>query len=150
MLGKLKSLISRSKEQEPVEQVVEEEVEEKVKRVRKKMTDSEAWNDFKDVCTDYGVDYKEVIAKCAWAYLEETGGAYDDPISRLQAAANTLKDVEEVVASLGKSESLQKVQETTQAVKQVAELKKALKEVSSGDLTAKDLMMIAKKFGFIK
>jgi anti-sigma28 factor (negative regulator of flagellin synthesis) len=148
MLEKLKGLIKRSKKEEIPEEL--EEVEEKVEKIKKRVDEGGAWNDFKDVCSDYGVDYREVIAKCAWSYLEETGGVSDDPVSRLKAAAETLKDVEEVISNLSRSESLQKVKETTDAVKQVAELKKALRDVKSGEITAADLIMLAKKAGFIK
>jgi len=128
--------------------VIEKEPEQEVKEETKETPDP--WRSFKEVCKDYGVDYRDVIAKCAWRYLEETGGVEDSPISRVKEAAGTLKEFEEVVSSATASDSLRKVKDASEAVEHVAKLKDNLSKLKSEELTIADLIALGKKTGLIK
>lgn len=150
MLGKLKSLIRRvvRKEENEVETLDVDEIVEKAKQVEMEEVVTESpWKDFKSLCKELGYDYREVIDKAAWYYVEETGGVdIDDPLATAEKMAEVLDKFDEVTRKISEPESLKKIREYKEVFKEVAEFKQALKEFKEGKLTARDLLPLLKNF----
>lgn len=152
MLEAIKRIFKRRSE-EDIEDIVRdseevEELVEKAKRVERERLES-SWDEFKALCKEYGVDYREVVSKAAWMYIEETGGLEDDPITKAKEVANLLKELNEAIDMATEPESLKKVRMYKDSIKHVAELKNALHELKSEKISATDILAIMKKMGVL-
>jgi len=152
MLERIMSIFRREKE---IEEKIEDEVEEKVEQIveKVKMADREEiespWDDFKALCKEVGSDYREVVAKAAWAYIEDTGGVDEDPITKAKEVADILKDLSETLDTVTEPESIKKVRMYKEGIKSVAELKNALKDLKSEKLSPTDILAMLKKMGIM-
>ena len=152
LIERIKDLLKRSKEEEIVtveeEPQVEDELEELVERARRvqverEETSSDPWSDFKAICKEIGSDYKEVITKAAWYYIEETGGVdVDDPISQTREIAEALEKLDDATKRLSEPESVKKLKAYREALQEVAEFKEVVREIKGEKLTAKDLLPV--------
>ena len=156
MIEKVKNLLrikkAEQKEEEDVsiDVSVNQELEELVKKARKttKEADESIWDEFVSLCKEVGSDYREIIVKAAWKYIEDTGGAYTaDPIEKAKEAAAVLKELDDTLRAITEPDSLKKVKLYTSGIKEVAELKKALSEIKSEKLSVGDVVAILKKLG---
>lgn len=159
MLERIKKILSREKKSEEPEEeeevgISKEEVEELVKKAKRVMRETELdedpWEEFKALCKEVGSDYREVISKAAWKYLEDTGGVEVlDPLTRAKEVANILRELNEALEVATEPDSLKKVKTYSKSIKEVAELKKALAELKSEKISAADVLAIMKKIGVL-
>ena len=157
MLERIMSLFRRKEKEERTEEeefdVTEDEIEELIKKAKKSEFEDEEfedpWKDFKALCSEFGSDYREVIAKAAWMYLEETGGVEEDPLMKAKTVVDVLKELSETFDSVSEPASLKKVKAYKEGIQSVAELKKALKELKSEKITPADIFAMLKKAGLI-
>ena len=101
------------------------------------------------MCKEVGSDYREVIAKAAWAYIEDTGGVDEDPITKAKEVANILRELSETLDTVTEPESIKKVRMYKEGIKSVAELKNALRDLKSEKLSPVDILAMLKKMGFM-
>jgi len=140
MLERIRSLFRRSKENTiDVEELVEKAKEAAVEREEV----DDPWKEFKTLCKEIGYDYREVIDKAAWMYLEDTGGIdADDPIASAKEIADVIEKFDDITRKISEPESLRKVREYKEVFKEVGEFKQAVKEFREGKITAKDLIAL--------
>jgi len=121
-----------------------DEIVQKAKAVAKAAEeDVDPWKDFKILCSDYGIDYREVIDKAAWYYIEETGGvAVSDPVTELNMLSEAIEKFEEAVSRVNEPSSIKKLRMYKETFKELAEFKQAIKEFREGKITARDLIEI--------
>jgi len=151
MIGKLKKILGLEKKSDIEEDTSYDEIEElvaKAERMRREKIDT-PWDEFKALCREYGADYRDVISKAAWMYIEETGGTVEDPITKAKEVASALKELNEAIEVATEPESLKKVKMYKDSIQHVAELKKALQDLKSEKISATDILAIMKKMGVL-
>jgi len=145
----IKGIFRREKDE--IEELIQpdEEVEElidKAKEINVEKELEDPWSDFKSLCKELGSDYREVVSKAAWYYLEETGGVeVDDPISQAKELAEALEKLDDVTKKLTEPESVKSLRVYKDALKEVAELKEVMKEVKGEKITARDILPLLTK-----
>lgn len=156
MIEKVKRLLRIKKAEQKEESdvsidvSVNKELEELVKKAQKttKESDEGIWDEFVSLCKEVGSDYREIIVKAAWKYIEDTGGAYTaDPMEKAKEAVAVLKELDDTLRAITEPDSIKKVKLYTSGIKEVAELKKALSEIKSEKLSVGDVVAILKKLG---
>jgi len=137
----------RKEEEEETDELDVEELVEKAKQVDMEEVGTESpWKDFKTLCKDLGYDYREVIDKAAWYYIEETGGAdIDDPLLAAEKVTEVLEKFDNVARKMSEPESVKRLKEYNEALEAVTEFKQRLKEFREGKLTARELIPLLTK-----
>jgi len=137
-------------EEEPVEEESKDEIEEIIEKakaveIEEHEEELDPWGEFKTLCKDLGYDYKEVIDKAAWYYVEESGAAtVVDPITQTKELAEALSIVEDAMRKMSEPDSLKKLREWKNVLKEMAEFKAAVREFKEGKMTTAELISTVK------
>lgn len=151
MLERIKRIFKRSSSDnkivdiEPAEAPLETEDKQDEVVEESDSEEVDPWESFVGLCRDLGFDYREVVDKAAWYYIEESGFAKAaDPIAQAKELADAINSIEEAFRKLNEPASVKKLRQYKDAIKELSEFKQAVRELKQGKMTTLEMITVVR------
>jgi len=142
MLERIKRIFRRKSRVDELEELVEKA---KAVEIKEEKEEIDPWKEFIGLCKDTGYDYREVIAKAAWYYLEESGAIGESPLEYAKEVAETLKEFDDAIRKISEPSYLKKMRMYKDVVREMAEFKQAVKDLREGKISTMEAIAIVKE-----